>query len=66
LAVENITFNNVQIQAKTGMTCTNAKGVRFLDTIIDPDSGPALTLVNSTAIDTSRLSTRKKGIDLVK
>jgi len=66
LAVENITFNNVQIQAKAGMTCTNAKGIRFLDTIIDPDSGPALTLVNSSAIDTSRLSTRKKGIELVK
>ncbi len=65
-AVENITFNNVQIQAKTGMTCTNARDIRFLDTIIDPDSGPALTLVNSSAIDTSRFSTRKKGIELVK
>ena len=66
LAVENITFNNVQIQAKTGMTCTNAKAVRFLDTIIDPDGGTALTIVNSSAIDTSRLSTRRKGIELIK
>jgi polygalacturonase len=65
-AVENITFNNVQIQAKTGMTCTNAKGIRFLDTIVDPENGPALTLVNSSDIETARFSTRKKGIELIK
>lgn len=60
LPVSNITFNNVRIQSQTGFTCTNASHVRFLDCQIDPASGPAVALANSTEIDTARLSTTAK------
>jgi polygalacturonase len=57
LPVGDIIFNNVRIEAQTGMTVTNAKNVFFRDTIIDTEEGPALTVVNSTGLDTSRLQT---------
>jgi polygalacturonase len=68
MPIENITFSNVQVQAKSGFTCTNAKGITFLDTIIDTENGPALVLRNSSDIDTARLRTRMPhaGVPLVK
>jgi polygalacturonase len=57
LPVEGIVFNNVRIQAEKGFTCTNAKDIFFHDAIIDTDSGPALTVANSTDIDTASLRT---------
>lgn len=57
MPVEDITFNNVHVQAQTGLTCTNAKDIFFRDVVIDTEKGPALTVVNSTGLDTARLST---------
>ncbi len=57
LPVEEIQFSNVRIQAQTGFTCTNAKNISFRDVVIDTESGPALTVKNSTAIDSARLAT---------
>jgi polygalacturonase len=58
LPIENITFNNVSINASTGFTCTNAKGISFLDMVIDTETGPALVLNNTTEIQSQRLRTR--------
>lgn len=55
MPIENLTFSNVHIQAQTGFTCTNARGITFQDVVIDPVAGPAMTLTNCTDIDTSRL-----------
>ena len=68
MPIENITFHNVHIQAETGFTCTNAKDVAFLDCVIDTQKGSALTLKNSTDIETSRLRTKvpHDGAPLVK
>jgi len=63
LPVENITFSNVHVQAATGLTCTNAKGISFLDVVIDTDKGPALILHNATEIDSARLRTRAPHAD---
>lgn len=57
MPVGDITFTNVHIQAATGFTCTNTQGITFQDVVIDTDSGPAMTLHNSTDIDTHRLRT---------
>jgi len=57
LPVENIVFDNVRVQAQTGMTVSNARNVFFRDAFIDTESGPALTVVNSSAIETARLQT---------
>jgi len=58
LPVEDISFSHVRIQAAKGFTCTNARGISFLDTVINTDEGSALILRNSTDIDFSRLVTQ--------
>ena len=58
LPVEDISFSHVRIQAAKGFTCTNARGISFLDVVINTDAGPALILRNSTDIDLSRLFTQ--------
>ncbi|HWB85739.1 MAG TPA: glycoside hydrolase family 28 protein [Bryobacteraceae bacterium] len=59
MPIEDVTFNGVHIQAQTGMKVTNARDVAFQDVIIDTGQGPAVTVVNSTGIDTSRLRSLK-------
>jgi polygalacturonase len=68
MPIENITFSNVHVQAKSAFTCINAKGITFLDTVIDTENGPALVVRNSTDIDSARLHTRTPhdGVPLMK
>jgi polygalacturonase len=67
MPIENLTFNNVHVQAAGSFTCTNAKGITFNDVVIDTENGPAVVLSNSTGIETSRLHTNKPhdGVPLV-
>jgi hypothetical protein len=67
MPVEEISFNNVRIQAETGFTVTNARSIFFRDTIIDAEKGPALIVVNSTGLDTTRLITLRPhpGVPLI-
>ncbi|MBV9868160.1 MAG: glycoside hydrolase family 28 protein [Abitibacteriaceae bacterium] len=67
MPVENLTFNNVHIQAATGFTCTNAQEISFQDVVIDTDNGPALIQRSSSGVDTARLRTKTphEGIALV-
>jgi len=67
MPVEDMTFSNVHVQAETGLTVTNAKNIFFRDVIIDTETGPALTVVNSTGLDTSRLITLRPhpGVPLI-
>ncbi len=57
MPIENLTFSNVHIDAATGFTCTNAKGITFLDCVINTATGPAVLLKNATAVETTRLKT---------
>jgi polygalacturonase len=57
MPVSDITFSNVQIQAQSGMRCTNAKDIAFFDVNIDTGQGPALAVTNCSGIDTARLHT---------
>ena len=58
LPIENITFSNVHVEAARGFDCTNAKGISFLDTVIDPAEGSALILRNCSEMDSTRLHSR--------
>jgi polygalacturonase len=58
MPVENMTFDNVHVQAERGFTCTNAKEIVFQDVVIDTTSGPALLLKDCGTIDTARLKSR--------
>jgi polygalacturonase len=57
--VEDVTFTNVHVQAQEGFTCSEAAGIAFDDVVIDPDSGPALTVRGSHDIDTTRLHSHR-------
>jgi len=67
MPIEDITFSDVHIRAKTGMTVTNAKQIVFKDVTIDTESGPAVIEKSSTDIDTTRLRTMRphEGVALV-
>lgn len=55
MPIEDITFSDVRIQAKTGMKITSARNIVFRGVTIDTDSGPAVMLKNSTGIDAGKL-----------
>jgi hypothetical protein len=55
MPVEDITFSDVHIQAKTGMKISSAKNIVFRGVTIDTDSGPAIIMKDSTGIDTGAL-----------
>ncbi len=67
MPIEDITFSDVHIQAKTGMTVTSAKNIVFKDVTIDTGAGSAVSLKGASEIDTTRLKTLKphEGIPLV-
>jgi len=67
MPIEDITFSDIHIRAKTGMTVTNAKQIVFKDVTIDTESGPAVIEKNSSEIDTARLRTMRphEGVALV-
>jgi polygalacturonase len=56
MPVENITFSNVHVEAQTGLTVTNARDIFFRDVVLGTEKGPALTVVNSSGLDTARLT----------
>jgi polygalacturonase len=58
MPIENLTFSNVHIEAQTGFSVTNAKGITFIDCVVDTAKGPALLLKNASEIDHARLRTR--------
>ena len=62
--IEDLTFSNIHIDAQTGFRIANAKGVVFLDSVIDTAKGPAVILNNATQIETARLSTRNPHADV--
>jgi polygalacturonase len=55
LPISDITFNNIHIDAQTGFVCTNANGVAFLDTVINPQKGSPLGIRDCDNIDASGL-----------
>jgi polygalacturonase len=67
LPVGDIVLSNIRIAAKKGFTCRNARHVSFNDVEINPEEGPALTLKNSSDIDSARLhsSTLAAGTSLI-
>jgi polygalacturonase len=68
LPVEDIVFSNIRIAAEKGFVCRNARRITFNDAEIDPSEGPALTLHNSSEIDSAGLRSRTvpTGTPLVK
>jgi polygalacturonase len=67
LPIENLTFTDVHVQAVSGFTVTNARGITFQDVVIDTAQGPALILRNAADVDATRLRTRTPhdGVPLV-
>ncbi|HSV15717.1 MAG TPA: glycoside hydrolase family 28 protein [Tepidisphaeraceae bacterium] len=53
--IADITFSNVHVRAEKGFTCTNADGIRFLDTRIEASQGEALIVKDCANLRTERL-----------
>jgi hypothetical protein len=55
MPVENVIFDNVQLQAQRGFSAAHAKQVIFRDVVIDNAEGPPLSQRDCTDLDVSRL-----------
>jgi len=55
--IENLTFDNIQIQAKTGFVCRDARGVAFRHMTINTDRGPALQCENTEDLEIEAFTT---------
>lgn len=61
LPVEDITFSDVHIRAKSGMTCTNARNIAFRGVTIEAANGAGpLTMKNCEKVDTGGLQPASK------
>jgi polygalacturonase len=54
MPVGRITSSNVHLQAANGFTCTNARDITFLDTVVEVQNGQPLILKNTSDIETTR------------
>lgn len=50
MPIENIVFDRVQLTARNGATCTNARNITFRQTKVLPENGEPYTLVNTEAV----------------
>jgi len=51
MPVENVTFNNVNIEAEKGFSCKDAKNIAFKDVQINTKKGPALICENTVRLE---------------
>ena len=58
LPVSGLSFSHLHLQAETGFSCTNSQEITFIDTEIDTDQGPSLTLHNSRSIESAGVHSR--------
>ena len=53
--VENVTFNDINIEADTGFQCKDAQGIAFHNVTINTKKGPALVCVNTAELEINGL-----------
>lgn len=63
MAIDDVTFDGLFIEAAAGFSCTNAQRVGFTNTVVDTAAGPALLLTNSRQVDAAGLRTRTAHAD---
>jgi polygalacturonase len=57
MPVQNVSFSDIFIEAETGFSCKDAKGVTFRNVRIDTKKGPALVCENTERLDIAGLTT---------
>ena len=67
MPIENITFNNINITAKTGFTIKEAKNIEFHNVQVNTASGPAISAenVNNLEIEGVKTYTPQVGVPVV-
>ncbi|KAA5540895.1 glycoside hydrolase family 28 protein [Adhaeribacter rhizoryzae] len=68
MPIENITFSNLNIQAKTGFTIKEAKNIEFHNVQVNAATGPAITAenVNNIQIEGVKTYSPQPGIPVIK
>jgi polygalacturonase len=57
MPVQNITFTDIQLEARTGFNVSQARDIAFRNVRINPQTGPLLTATQTEDLDISGLST---------
>jgi len=55
--MENITFTNINMEAKQGFDIKNVKNIKFQDVVVNTEQGPALTAENISNLEISGFGT---------
>ena len=59
MPIENITFDDIQLDAKTGFTVKDARNIEFHNVTINTESGPALTATTTEGLEIDGVKTTK-------
>jgi len=51
MPIENITFDDIQLDAKTGFTVKDARSIEFHNVTINTESGPAITAMTTDGLE---------------
>ena len=59
MPIENVTFSDIQLEAKTGFALKDAKGIEFHNVTVNTDSGPVLTASTTDGLELNGVKTAK-------
>ena len=59
MPIENITFDDIQLDGKTGLTLKDTKGIEFHNVTINTESGPAITATTTDGLEIDGVKTTK-------
>jgi len=58
-AIENVVLENIDIKSKTGLQCSDAKGIKLINVNIAPEKGPVMKFNNSIDVTITNSSCEK-------
>jgi hypothetical protein len=59
MPIENITFDNIQLETKTGFTLKDAKDIEFHNVTVNTESGPVITATTTEGLEIDGVKTTK-------
>jgi polygalacturonase len=59
MPIENVTFDDIQLETKTGFTLKDTKGIEFHNVTVNTESGPVITATTTEGLEIDGVKTTK-------
>ena len=59
MPIENVTFDDIQLETKTGFALKDTKGIEFHNVTVNTESGPAITATTTEGLEIDGVKTAK-------